>query len=155
MSEIKDRLISFLEEKEISKSEFGRRIGVSSAYVSSMRKSIQPDKAERIATEFPDLNISWLMTGKGNMYNEATPLSVKGDNNTQVAGNGNNIVSGHNKENIAAMASSLDKAMDEIAAQREMTKLALDEISAQRKLAQSAIDESSRLLTLIERMAKP
>ena len=32
-----------------------------------MRKSIQPDKAEKIASSFPDLNITWLMTGDGDM----------------------------------------------------------------------------------------
>ena len=32
-----------------------------------MRKSIQPDKAEKIASSFPDLNITWLMTGEGDM----------------------------------------------------------------------------------------
>lgn len=43
--------------------EFSRRIGVSAAYITSMRKSIQPDKAERIKEEFPDLDIDWLLTG--------------------------------------------------------------------------------------------
>jgi phage repressor protein C with HTH and peptisase S24 domain len=43
--------------------EFGRRIGVSSAYITSMRKSIQPDKVEKIKEEFPDLDIDWLLTG--------------------------------------------------------------------------------------------
>ena len=47
--------------------EFGRRIGVSGAYVTSMRKSIQPDKVEKIKSEFPELNIDWLLTGNGAM----------------------------------------------------------------------------------------
>lgn len=64
---VKERLIRYLDYSKLSKSEFGRRIGVSSAFVSSMRKSIQPDKIEAIIREFPDLNISWLMTGEGDM----------------------------------------------------------------------------------------
>ena len=71
-STVKDRLIKYLEEKKISKSEFGRRIGVSSAFITSMRQSMQPDKLERIALNFPDLNTEWLMTGKGYM--------IKGEN---------------------------------------------------------------------------
>ena len=64
---VKDRLIAYLSEKKLSKAEFGRRIGASSAFVTSMRKSMQPDKIERIAQEFPDLNIVWLQTGDGEM----------------------------------------------------------------------------------------
>jgi phage repressor protein C with HTH and peptisase S24 domain len=64
---VKQRLEQFLEYKNISKAEFGRLIGVSSAYISSMRKSIQPDKAESIALKFPELNMKWLLTGNGQM----------------------------------------------------------------------------------------
>jgi hypothetical protein len=66
---VKSRLISFLEFKSISKAEFGRTIGVSSAYVTSMRKSIQPDKLKSIAESYPDLNTNWLLTGEGEMLN--------------------------------------------------------------------------------------
>ena len=61
---VKDRLKAYLSAKNISMAEFGRRIGVSGAYVTSMRKSIQPEKIERIRAEFPDLDIDWLLTGK-------------------------------------------------------------------------------------------
>ena len=66
-STVKQRLIEYLDFKNISKSEFGRRIGVSAAFVGSMRKSIQPDKIKSIAVEFPDLNTGWLLTGEGEM----------------------------------------------------------------------------------------
>ena len=69
---IKARLTAYLRYKGINKSEFGRIIGVSNAYISSIRKSIQPDKAEKIASSFPDLNIAWLMTGKGEMIKSNT-----------------------------------------------------------------------------------
>lgn len=64
---VKQRLIFFLEEKNISKTDFGNKIGVSNAYVTSIRKSIQPDKIKSIALNYPDLNIDWLLTGKGEM----------------------------------------------------------------------------------------
>jgi len=60
---VKDRLKAYLSAKNISMAEFGRRIGVSGAYVTSMRKSIQPEKIEKIRVEFPDLDIDWLLTG--------------------------------------------------------------------------------------------
>lgn len=64
---VKERLGKYLEFKKISKSEFGRVIGVSAAFVGSIRKSIQPDKVESIALNYPDLNIAWLLTGEGEM----------------------------------------------------------------------------------------
>lgn len=64
---VKERLILFLETNKISKSDFGRKIGVSSAYVTSIRKSMDADKIQSIALNYPNLNIEWLLTGKGNM----------------------------------------------------------------------------------------
>ncbi len=77
MSEnVKDRLIRYLDAKGISKAEFGRRIGVSGAYITSMRKSIQPDKLRLIAEEFPDLNRDWLLYGDGDMLQKETAVPV-------------------------------------------------------------------------------
>ena len=75
---VKERLGKYLEFKKISKSEFGRVIGVSAAFVGSIRKSIQPDKVESIALNYPDLNIAWLLTGEGEMLRpeQSTPTAV-------------------------------------------------------------------------------
>lgn len=67
METLKERLEYFLKYKRISKAEFGRSIGVSAAFVTSIRKSIQPDKIEAIKAAYPDLNITWLLTGEGDM----------------------------------------------------------------------------------------
>ena len=69
-SNVKERLISYLNYKGVSYSEFGRIIGVSNAYVTSIRKSIQPDKIQGIALNYQDLNINWLLTGEGSMLRE-------------------------------------------------------------------------------------
>lgn len=67
METLKERLEYFLKSKRIRKAEFGRSIGVSAAFVTSIRKSIQPDKIEAIKAAYPDLNITWLLTGEGDM----------------------------------------------------------------------------------------
>lgn len=64
---VKERLTEYLEYEGISKSEFGRAIGVSNAYVTSIRKSIDSEKIKSIALNYPNLNIKWLLTGIGNM----------------------------------------------------------------------------------------
>ena len=91
---VKDRLAAYLAAKKVNKSEFGRRIGVSSSYISSMRKSIQPDKAASIAREFPDLNMSWLMTGDGPMLvEERDGLSGSVDRSSHHVSREGNVVS--------------------------------------------------------------
>lgn len=64
---VKERLTEFVNWLGISKSEFGRQIGVSNAFISSIRKSIQQDKIQSIASMYPNLNIEWLLTGEGEM----------------------------------------------------------------------------------------
>ena len=76
---VKERLMSYLKTKKISQSEFGRTIGVSSAYVASIRKSIDKDKLRLIREAFPDLNLDWLLFGTGNMI-VTTPVEI-GDQN--------------------------------------------------------------------------
>lgn len=119
---VKERLVAYLEHKGINKSEFGRMIGVSNAYISSIRKSIQPDKVERISVAFPDLNVSWLVTGEGDMLNE---------NKNDVA---------MLKERVSA--TTLDKALDEIAAMRCLLEKAI----------QNNKEQADRFFSVIERM---
>lgn len=90
---VKERLEFFLKSKKISKTDFGKAVGVSNSFVSSMRKSLGPDKIQSIAQTYPDLNIEWLLTGEGEMLKAQSENSVvTGD----VSGNGNQIVAGNN-----------------------------------------------------------
>lgn len=84
---VKERLIEYLKYKRVSKSEFGRRIGVSSSYVDSIRKSIDKDKLLSIAESFPDLNQYWLLYGMGEMLNSGQAIT----NESGVLINGDNI----------------------------------------------------------------
>lgn len=64
---VKSRLYTYLSKKNIRVGQFCKSIGVSPSFVSSMRKSIQPDKIKSIALLYPDLNTTWLLTGEGEM----------------------------------------------------------------------------------------
>ena len=58
---VKDRLILFLKHKKLSQGKFEKMLGTSNGYVTNIRSSIQPDKLERIASEFPELNIGKML----------------------------------------------------------------------------------------------
>lgn len=81
---VKDRLIAYLEYKHLNKSQFGEIIGVSNAFVSSIRKSISVDKIQSIALKLPDLSIDWLLTGRGDMIRHSQ--SVGDIKNSSVSG---------------------------------------------------------------------
>lgn len=66
-SSVKQRIKEFAKYKERSVRSFESKVGLTLGYVNAIRKSIQPDKIERIASTYPDLNISWLLTGEGDM----------------------------------------------------------------------------------------
>lgn len=104
MTNIKNRLEFYLKSKRISKAEFGRRIDVSNAYITSIKKSVSPEKLQKIKCEFPDLNIDWLMTGEGEMI--------------KALDSGNNITVGHDANNINSNV-TITKLIDEMAAQRK------------------------------------
>ena len=76
MNTVKERLIEFLKAERISGSEFTRKMGLSPAYLASMRKSMPEDKVERLTKLYPQINRDWLLYGEGNMYRD--DLSEKG-----------------------------------------------------------------------------
>lgn len=77
MSNVKERLSEFIKFKKMSVVEFERIIGVSNGYVSSISKSIQPDKLEIISDNNPELNLEWLLIGKGSMLKSEQISSIK------------------------------------------------------------------------------
>ena len=82
---VKERLkkfIDYLNERskiekkgKITTSDFCIGIGASPAFVSSMRKSIGPEMLESIALKYPELNITWLLFGNGEMLLNSPSVS--------------------------------------------------------------------------------
>lgn len=64
---VKERIKAFIKFKEVSVRSFENKCGLSYGYINNMRVSIQPDKITNIATQYPDLNTGWLLTGEGEM----------------------------------------------------------------------------------------
>lgn len=64
---IKDRLKIFVKYKGLGQGKFEAKCGLSNGYINNIRQSILPDKLQKIALQFPDLNTGWLMTGEGEM----------------------------------------------------------------------------------------
>ena len=65
------RLQQFISAENISQSQFAEKIGVAKASVSHIlagRNKPGFEFIEGISQAFPDLNIEWLISGRGRMY---------------------------------------------------------------------------------------
>jgi len=67
-SSVKERLLAFIDYKHLNIKQFEEMAGLSTSYVSNMRKSIKPSTFDdKIAPAFPDLNKLWVLHGEGEM----------------------------------------------------------------------------------------
>ena len=80
--EVKNRLTQYLSYKGIGQVSFANIAGLSRGYVNNIVNSIGPIAQSKIAKSFPDLNIDWLITGKGNMLKEES-VSTNSENTNQ------------------------------------------------------------------------
>lgn len=115
---IKDRTIEFVKHKGITMKAFEQRCGLSSGYVTSMRKGFGSDKLNNVLIAFPELNRDWLLYGEGDMIKGSVSQTSHGDNSPNINGSGNHL----------EQSNLLNKAFDEIAAQRRMTEEAQREM---------------------------
>ena len=146
---VKERITAYLAYRRISKSEFGRIIGASNAYVSSMKASISPEKLQAIGLNFPDLNIEWLMTGEGEMLKGANQ-SV-GDHTSGVVINGNNHLSNSPIDNRQYYSDSPDV----LKAQIDLLDERIKEKDAQIKEKDAQIKEKdAQIKQLLDILAK-
>lgn len=68
METVKDRIISFIQQNELTVKAFERKTGLSNGAVSKMGNSPRSLIVEKIINTFPELSRSWLLTGEGEMY---------------------------------------------------------------------------------------
>ena len=72
------RLQQFLDAENISQSQLAETLGVARAGIShilSGRNKPGFDFLEAMALHFPQINMDWLLTGKGRMYKDANAPS--------------------------------------------------------------------------------
>lgn len=133
-----ERFDKYMTFKGLNDNKVTVDLGLSNGTIGKSRKDgrdLSDRVIEQILNFYTDLNKVWLLTGEGEMLNKKIYQEAKGDNNTQVAGNGNNV-------NVTTKS-----LLEELAAQRKLTEKAQEQVSK----AQEQID---RLLSIIEKMNK-
>lgn len=107
------RLLEFINYLGISVSEFERRCQLSNGAVSKMGDNTRTSTIEKISKIFPELNVTWLRLGEGDMLRTVTQ-EAHGNNNTQIANSsniGNSEVAEKALNELSEMRKLLDKAI--------------------------------------------
>ena len=131
-----ERFDKYMAFKGLNDNKVTVDLGLSNGTIGKSRKNgrdLSDRVIEQILNFYTDLNKVWLLTGEGEMLNKTIHQEAKGDNNTQVAGIGNNV-------NVTTTS-----LLEELAAQRKLTEKAQEQLSK----AQEQID---RLLSIIEKL---
>ncbi len=82
---MKNRVIEIIDKKKLTPSRFADSIGVPRSTIShiiSGRNKPSLELVSKIADCFPEINLDWLVKGKGSMFNTQTSLF---DDNADVA----------------------------------------------------------------------
>lgn len=127
------RIRELMEHEKLSQNEFAKRIRIDPGNLSSIlagKRSAAEGIVNKVILSFDNISRDWLLHGEGTMLKEPISQKASGSHNTQIAGNGNNVNN----------ASTIDKALDEIAEQR--------------KLVSKSQEQIDRLLSIIEHFQK-
>lgn len=68
MSEVQERLIVLAKALNISPNQFSLSIGRDRSYVKKITKEIQTDALRSIFNTYPNVNLVWIITGKGDIF---------------------------------------------------------------------------------------
>lgn len=98
---MKERLKEYLKISRITQREFCDAIGVVHSYLSSINKDIPNKKLLKIKEIYPDLNIEWLVTGRGNMLNtpQGNMSVINNGTNSGTMGNNVSVVNNNSPKN--------------------------------------------------------
>lgn len=87
---VKNRVKAYCETIHMTVSAFEKSIGVANGYVNSISKSIGIDKVSLILEKYPNINIEWLLTGRGEMLKTKHTLESPIPNNEPIPNNKDN-----------------------------------------------------------------
>lgn len=73
-SAVKERLFELCSFLQISPDQFSKNIGKNREYVRKITNEISTDVLRRINKKYPEVNILWIIEGKGSMLNQ--PISA-------------------------------------------------------------------------------
>ena len=83
----KERLLEFLQYLNIGQTVFENKVGWSRGYISKIKESIGSDMIAKLVDDFPELNIEWLISGKGEMLKSQIGIGNIKNSRGNISGN--------------------------------------------------------------------
>ena len=142
----KDRLLQWIDYKNLSVSAFERRCGMSTGYVANLKPNANSKKLNEISSAFPDLNMEWLKTGEGHMVNPGFSIAQTGDNNVLQHGHaGHDLNQTNNSEKL------FQDYIGGLKFQSKLTEKAMEQQDKAMSQTDKALEMMERLITLLEK----
>lgn len=85
---MKERILQFIDYKGFSKNKFYKETGLSNGILDK-KSGLTSESIEKIYSKYPEINIEWLLTGKGEMLRTSSQ-NISQNGNTNV-NNGHNV----------------------------------------------------------------
>lgn len=92
MNEVQGRLNQFISYLKMSVSQFQQSAGLANGFVASTNARMRNSSKTLISTRYPELNMDWLIRGKGEMLKTEKNVINSSGNNSANAINGNATV---------------------------------------------------------------
>jgi phage repressor protein C with HTH and peptisase S24 domain len=73
---MRERLMEFIKEKDISNRKFLLKCGLSGTYINTLTGNPSGDTIKKIEAAYPELNTDWLLTGEGEMLKIPATLTI-------------------------------------------------------------------------------
>lgn len=73
---LKDRVLQFIESLGVTVQAFEKSVGLSNASVSKMGDNTRRSTIDKISNAYPLINVSWLLTGEGEMLKNADAVTL-------------------------------------------------------------------------------
>ncbi|WP_099465603.1 hypothetical protein [Parabacteroides provencensis] len=158
---IKDRLIKFLAYLNIGQGKFEKNCGLSNGTVNNIKKGgITTQKIEKILFAYPNLNIDWLITGRGEMEKDnnirKSPLVSNGSGTVgsviggNITGNGHNIgiVPADCERELVRAKAEIDILKRKIKEMESLNKRRVEELQMQLR---QAIADKDRAMNMLDK----
>lgn len=124
MEGTRSRLLKFVEHTRLGKGAFEREAGLSNGFLDKTTDRIRKGSLNMISSRFPELNMDWIINGRGEMIKDEEPPQGEDSGFTQSQ---QSFDAAHVKaliKHISEQAAQLSKAQDQLSvAQAQINKL--------------------------------
>lgn len=94
IAKTKERILKYIEKKKLTKTIFFNQTGIKRGFLDAdkLNQAVSDEHFAKIIATYPDINLEWLLTGKGEMLKDSGSVisqTIKGNGNISNAGNNN------------------------------------------------------------------